>query len=432
MEASSLAGLSFISSSKSVWARLTWITAFLLSLFLAVYQIDSTFKTWDQNPVSTDIEVLPISGMKLPGITVCPPKGSHTGLNYDLIRAKNITLTTKDRQEMINYAVDQLIIKEAEVYKGFHETFIEEKRQRNWLNGISYITLPGPQEYTFITTALSGSVRTPLFGKKFNQEEFLPQVDWKYLFIYKPTFEINYPDTFLVIDFTFDVTSFGGLESMQLGFIWEKGLRRNWDEKISGTGKIRKKYPMRLFTDDLGDSSAFQINFKRSFIEKNISAWENKRMTGFHAEWHLEDKNGKLMNVSQPSIFTWGRKKLFGEFLSMVNSSISSGRMTAERVMERLKDLKKEWILRNKEKIDEKCTNYDGTTEEYKGQWHRVFRTKSGLTLKMQELEQILLEYSHEMGYWDNATEKREGEFKIIELSIAKLKSTSTHLVGLS
>ena len=168
---------------------------------------------------------------------------------------------------------------------------------------------------------------------------------------------------------------------------------------------------------------AFQINFRRSLLESDISDWKNKRMTGFHAEWHLVYRNGTHINVSQPPLFTLGHNKLFREFMSMLNSSISSGKITAESAMEKLKHLKKDWIVRNREKLDEKCSYYvSGSPQESRKMWENVFETHSGLALKIEELEQIFSEYSDEMEYKDSATEKREGDLKIIELSIYNTK----------
>ena len=210
------------------------------------------------------------------------------------------------------------------------------------------------------------------------------------------------------------------------------------DEKFSGNSKVTRKYPVTQFTYeqenpydsdyDLHLDIAFQINFKRSLLESNdISAWKNKNMTGFHAEWHLEYRNGTILTVSQPPTFTWGRNKLFREFMSMLNSIISSGRMTAESVMEKLKDIKKDWILGNREKIDEKCTYYDASssTQENRKTWIHVFDTKTGLGLKSEEVIQILSEYSYEMGNMDTATEIREGLFKRISV---KTQRNSTEL----
>ena len=175
---------------------------------------------------------------------------------------------------------------------------------------------------------------------------------------------------------------------------------------------------MTYFTDDYGFHLSLQITFKRTSLDSDISAWKSKNMTGFHAKWHIEDKNERYMNVSQAPIFTWGRNKLFREFMSLLNSIISSGRMTAESAMEKLKDIKKDWILGNKEKIYEKCTYYDtsSSTQENRKTWIHVFDTKTGLGLKREEVIQILSEYSYEMGNLDTATEIREGLFKRISV----------------
>ena len=393
MEASSLAGLSFISSSKFLWSRSLWIIAVILSVFLALYQIDSTFKSWDKNPVYIDIQVLPISAVKLPGITVCPPKGSHTGLNYDLIRARNITLDYKDRQEMINYAVDQIIDKEAEVYKDYLERFLEKERPRNWLNGISHLALPGTSQYSFQTSALSGSISTPSFGKKFYRGDFLNDLIYK--FWIEPEFWTKYRNTFFVIDLTFYLLYYD-IERIQIGFWGEPNK-----EKLSGTGTIRKKYPVK----NLG--IGLEITVTRSFSESDISALVDKTMTGFHAEWHIENSNETIMNVSQqPSFITWGRNNLFREFMSLVKRSVSSANMAVGSVMERFKYLKKEWILRNREKINDKCTYYDIISDFYMSATYE----KNGFVLKIEEVEQILSEYANETKVYDSATDIRKGQ----------------------
>ena len=41
----------------------------------------------------------PVADLEFPTVTVCPPKGSNTALNYDLIRARNVSFTD-DKREM--------------------------------------------------------------------------------------------------------------------------------------------------------------------------------------------------------------------------------------------------------------------------------------------------------------------------------------------
>ena len=199
--------------------------------------------------------------------------------------------------------------------------------------------------------------------------------------------------------------------------------RKHLDEKLSGTNEVRKEYAVAQFTYEFYDYQesffdghfdiAFQINFKRSLLDSDISAWKNKSMTGFHAEWHLESKYKTHMNASQAPLFTWGRTKLFQKFMRMVNSSISSGRITVESAMERFKHLKKDWILRNREKLECTYNDISMSTLDSRKIRKKVSVTQTGLALKVEELEKILSEYSKEIKYKDNATEIREGDLEI-------------------
>ena len=68
------------------------------------FLIHQSFQTWEQQPIVTTIETLPAEQMKLPKVTVCPPKNSFTDLNYDLMLAKNVTFTSEKIEELSNYA----------------------------------------------------------------------------------------------------------------------------------------------------------------------------------------------------------------------------------------------------------------------------------------------------------------------------------------
>ena len=224
LEASSLAGLSFISSSNSVWSRSAWIIAVIPSVFFAVYQIDSTFKSWDKNPVSTDIEVLPISGVKLPGITVCPPKGSHTALNYDLIRAKNITLDNKDRQEMIYHAIDLLI--DDDVVVANEDMFTYGDMQRNILEGHTPLLTKFSKRYKppdernedaykewvfsrntseFFTSETSGSLSNIGFGEEFELTKFHLYITWYCHLQVGYQLKMLHPGSHFVIEIQIDI-----------------------------------------------------------------------------------------------------------------------------------------------------------------------------------------------------------------------------------
>ena len=80
LELSTIHGLYYISSAKNC-ARVFWVFIVLGGFLGAGYMIYTSFDNWEQSPMSTTIETLPISDIILPNISVCPPKNTFTDLN---------------------------------------------------------------------------------------------------------------------------------------------------------------------------------------------------------------------------------------------------------------------------------------------------------------------------------------------------------------
>ena len=95
LENSTVHGLSYISSTRRLW-RLFWILVVIGGFSGAVYLIYLSFQSWNESPVKTTIETLPISEVIFPKITICPPRNSYTNLNYDLIKISNKTIENAD------------------------------------------------------------------------------------------------------------------------------------------------------------------------------------------------------------------------------------------------------------------------------------------------------------------------------------------------
>ena len=91
--------------------------------------INDSFSEWLDSPIGTTISTHPIGSLDFPTVTVCPPKGSITALNYDLMKADNNFLTVKDRDVSKN-AVYSTITKPS------HDQFM-----RNMLATINKINL---------------------------------------------------------------------------------------------------------------------------------------------------------------------------------------------------------------------------------------------------------------------------------------------------
>ena len=73
LESSTIHGLTYISTTQK-YARLFWIFAVAIGFSGAVILIKESFQSWTESPIKTTVETLPISILKLPKVTVCPPK----------------------------------------------------------------------------------------------------------------------------------------------------------------------------------------------------------------------------------------------------------------------------------------------------------------------------------------------------------------------
>ena len=104
LSSSTIHGLSFIGSTKS-FIRLLWIFIVIFAFSSAALLIKSAFQTWSEAPIKTTIETLDIMELKLPKVTVCPPKDTFTTLNYDIARNSIKTLTKEIREDLISYAL---------------------------------------------------------------------------------------------------------------------------------------------------------------------------------------------------------------------------------------------------------------------------------------------------------------------------------------
>ena len=177
LESTTVHGLTYISTTQK-YARLFWILTVISGFFGAGYLIKESFDGWEESPVKTTIETLPISEIRFPKVTVCPPKNTFTDLNYDLMMTENITLTKEIRDEMFKYALD--VINE-DSFSGNNWTKIhEEDRFYNWYHGYTRMDSPyydsSVGAYTdhlnfhIGTAATSGVVTTQHYGEQFRPE----------------------------------------------------------------------------------------------------------------------------------------------------------------------------------------------------------------------------------------------------------------------
>ena len=144
----------------------------------AGYLINRSYSEWLKSPVATSITTHPIADLDFPTVTVCPPKGSHTPLNYDLMKADNDSLTEDERKdlklalfEIMMEPTHQAFIKSMlanpidvkQIYKGFQSTpklsKTLEVETRIW--------------------NINGTLQTPRFGEEYDKNRYKENKDHK-------------------------------------------------------------------------------------------------------------------------------------------------------------------------------------------------------------------------------------------------------------
>ena len=142
LESTTIHGLVYISTAKTAFSKLFWVVVVVVGFLTAAFLIQRSFSDWEENPFSTSIETYPISKALYPRVTVCPPVGTNTALNNDLVKADIATLDQEKRDELIKLA--GLLLQEEEIAKIIKDenSFEEEGKYRNWYEGYSRVTLP--------------------------------------------------------------------------------------------------------------------------------------------------------------------------------------------------------------------------------------------------------------------------------------------------
>ena len=172
LDSSTIHGLSYISSSKRIW-RVFWTLVVATGFSTAGIMIYQAFQGWEENPITTTIETLPIDKLDFPKVTVCPPENTFTDLNYDLVLLENMTLNTETRNELKAFAFDLVHDDEFEKFMSLYD-LMEYEDMYYWMYEgslalpIPYIDQYGVKTIVATTFAPKGVVSTQNYGKDFS------------------------------------------------------------------------------------------------------------------------------------------------------------------------------------------------------------------------------------------------------------------------
>ena len=164
LESSTIHGLSYISKTRN-YAKLFWILVVVAGFSTASFLIFESFLFWHESPVKTNIETLPITELKFPKVTVCPPKNTFTDLNYDLLMAEKQAYTDKLKLELLQQF--RKILKD-HIFMDDIFHLAEKDRFYNWYHGLSnFRELAVGKNHNLDTVATSGVISTQYFGNDY-------------------------------------------------------------------------------------------------------------------------------------------------------------------------------------------------------------------------------------------------------------------------
>ena len=152
LEASNLHGLVHISKAESKWGKILWTVSVVISFSAAGVLINRSYAGWKDQPVSSVISTHPIKNLKFPNVTVCPPKGTNTALNYDLLNLANV-FTTSQKDALSKEIKGAFFDQETQTYTRALSEITNEANLINIYKGFQ--TLPN-QRQTGYTVRLSG------------------------------------------------------------------------------------------------------------------------------------------------------------------------------------------------------------------------------------------------------------------------------------
>ena len=142
LETSTIHGLAHINRSKSLVAKILWILAVLFGFLTSGFLIHRSYVKWGNSPIASTISTHPIAGLAFPKVIVCPPRGSNTALNHDLVKVGEGSLSDEEKGRM-EKAVEKIFMEDPhEEYAKQRIALINKENLRDLYEGRQ----PLPQE----------------------------------------------------------------------------------------------------------------------------------------------------------------------------------------------------------------------------------------------------------------------------------------------
>ena len=188
--------------------KFAWGCIVCLGFLGATFLICQSYSDFKNSPVVTSVKTHPIDDLPFPKVTVCPPLGSSTALNYDLMQTDNKPLTEELRENLrkkANKIFDP---------HGPHEENIEymvasanEENLEKIFRGFQ--TFPKPYSTGLKVKFWNdkGTIATPWFGQSYNETYFLAAKEYHMILDLPKNLEEYVGEGSLVIELSWRSTS---------------------------------------------------------------------------------------------------------------------------------------------------------------------------------------------------------------------------------
>jgi hypothetical protein len=322
LETSTIHGLVYISTSRTKVLKATWVIIVLVAFITALNLINNSYIEWDKDPVSTTISTKPIHLLPFPNVTVCPPEGYNTALNYDLLESSKATLTQNDIDEMKTSARKVFMMEPYDDFLELIEAVVNPENLQMVYRGLQTVPIPNPYStdgFLVECRAPNGSISTPWFGEK---DAFDP--------IY---YQANHTNMYVLNMQHYDMSNWTG-GNLSLVVELEVDTRRDnyngveWKETITvtskGAAKTFKWFPKLMTWNGAKQFCEGQIggSFASILSETEQKAVEMKVPTlGGYSDDPQESWLGGQMSVDETGNLTWedGSSASFSKFHNWIN-----------------------------------------------------------------------------------------------------------------
>ena len=308
LEISTIHGLQHISTARNC-VRPLWFCVVFTSFISAGYIISLSYKSWQENPITTTVDIIPMSQIKFPKVTVCPPKGTYTSLNYDIMKAERINLNNETRQMFTDFSLD--VIQETLFHSMMKRMNIMQEKNRyyNLYKGYSKFDNPYYQcipidlsmslnqcnlgsRYNSLTTYVtSGSISTYNFGKPFNNDNFNNFIEAQ-IEIFVPDSISNQTNSVLYLDL-------------------KKNPENSTDLMFQNENVVLAMFPKNISNPH----GSYVIKYETKYSYEDLQTLKQKEIPGFKLSWFYNN------DVEPQSKFS--NEQLTREFVRYISTFVN-------------------------------------------------------------------------------------------------------------